>query len=502
MMKKIGLTFIYILCCTILFAQSEEKKRWHLLDPDSSTAVGIAEPQGCPVGSGQQVIVAVIDGGTDPEHPDLRANIWTNEKEIAGNGLDDDGNGYADDIHGWNFIGGKNGNVDHDNLELTRMYKMGKKGIPAGYDWKEISSTYKKEKKSAEKDAKNVIKLRDAFRKMKSDIGKDSLTAADVKGYKMKGARMGLIKNSVANAMEKGMSFSFLMNSLEQGGHELENQLKYHYNTEYDSRAVVGDDINNLTERNYGNNDVKGPEASHGTHVAGIIGALKNNEGAEGVAGNVRIMVVRVVPDGDERDKDVANGIRYAVDNGAKVINMSFGKGYSPGRKVVEEAIQYAASKDVVLVHGAGNESADNNNTPNFPNGLTPAGNNRSNWIEVGANDPDGGAAAYSNYGSKAVDVFAPGTQIYSTLPDSTYGFETGTSMASPVVAGVAALIRSCYPQLTAAQVKEVIVRSAEKRSELTATPGNPGMKVPFSNLSVSGGIVNAKKALRIAGTM
>ncbi|HRO72206.1 MAG TPA: S8 family serine peptidase, partial [Saprospiraceae bacterium] len=287
------------------------------------------------------------------------------------------------------------------------------------------------------------------------------------------------------------------------------------YNPDFDPRkTIVMDDYNNPRERNYGNNDVTGPDPLHGTHVAGIVGAVRNNNiGMDGVATNVKLMSVRTVPDGDERDKDVANAIRYAVDNGASVINMSFGKGFGTHKDVVDEAVKYAASKDVLLVHAAGNSAQNNDVVASFPNapydkktGFLFFKKNRmaKNWIEVGAlnyKDGEDAAAPFSNYGQTRVDLFAPGMKIYSTMPDNEYAELQGTSMAAPVVAGVAAVIRSVYPKLTAEQVKEAIMKSVTPLNHNVKVPGTKEIQ-PFSKLSVSGGVVNLYNALVYASTM
>lgn len=485
------------------YAQIETNKKWHLQKPDDKY-VGVAATTEMCTASPQKVIVAVIDGGTDPSHPDLKENIWVNEKEVPGNGIDDDKNGYVDDISGWNFLGGKSGNVDHETLELTRLYRLPKSMMPEGIKYKEIKRAYKKEKRSADRSARQLFAIRDSFRVMLQKLGTDNPKPDQVEAYVMQGRLNNAIKNSLVYSMRKGTSYNGFMKLINDASDQVESELNYHLNTEYNPRTIIGDDISNDKESGYGNNDVKGGEAAHGTHVAGIIGAVKNNElGGDGVAAAVKLMIVRVVPDGDERDKDVANGIRYAVDNGAKVINMSFGKDYSPDRAIVEEAIKYAASKDVLFIHGSGNDSRDNDLGYNYPTPFLLSTNSKAdNWIEVGSSNKDGSASDFSNYGVKSVDVFAPGMNIYSTLPDSAYGFLSGTSMASPVVAGVACLIRSCYPQLTAVQVKEAIMKSAEKRDELTPLPGSRKKLVPFFTLSVSGGIINAERAMAIASGM
>ena len=294
-----------------------------------------------------------------------------------------------------------------------------------------------------------------------------------------------------------------------------QNKLDFAYNTDFDPRkTIVKDNYNDPNEKYYGNNDVEGPDPLHGTHVGGIIGAVRNNDlGMDGVAPNVKLMSVRAVPDGDERDKDVANAIRYAVDNGADVINMSFGKGFGTHKQLVDEAVQYAASKDVLLVHAAGNSAQNNDVTTNYPNAkfekktgfLCKKQKMAKNWIEVGAlsyNTGEEAAAPFSNYGSTQVDLFSPGMKIYSTMPNNEYAQLQGTSMASPVVAGVAATIRSVYPSLTAEQVKEAIMKSVTPLTQMVKLPGSKTDTISFSKLSVTGGTVNLDKALQYASTM
>jgi subtilisin family serine protease len=295
--------------------------------------------------------------------------------------------------------------------------------------------------------------------------------------------------------------------SFKGGVERFKGQLEHHYNPDFDPRDIVGDNYINPHEKLYGNNSVTGPDAFHGTHVAGIIAAVRGNDlGMDGVADNVRIMTIRCVPDGDERDKDVANSIRYAVDNGASVVNMSFGKSFSWNKEIVDDAVKYAAKHDVLLVHAAGNDSKNNDFTDNFPNDtyeksffLCPK--SPKNWVEVGALDPRGNeksVAGYSNYGNESVDVFAPGSQIYSTIPGSEYGNAQGTSMASPMVAGVAAVLRSYFPTLTARQVKEILIKSSDKRDIKVIKPGSEE-EVHFSELSLSDGMVNAYEAVKMA---
>lgn len=508
-MKSISRFLLPLLIITqSVFSQSvnEKLKNWQHEDPSTEKFHGVASnsvyakiDSTKPV---KDIVVAVIDGGTDADHEDLKSNLWTNTKEIDGNGIDDDNNGYIDDIHGWNFIGGKSGDVGGDNIELTRLYKGGKENLPKDYKWRSIKKKYKKELKSNQKNYELVMKLNDMLNGAEKKYGKTELTGTELKAYPVSGGMMKILRNAISKALSQGVEYSTLKSSILEGLPQVKNAVDYHTNTDFEARKVVGDNYADPNEHLYGNNHYAGPDALHGTHVAGIIGAIRNNAtGMDGVADHVKIMILRAVPDGDERDKDVANSIRYAVDNGAQIINMSFGKSYSPFKKVVDDAVLYAESKNVLIVHAAGNEAADNDKEPNFPSALVN-GKHVNNWIEVGASDPRGNAASFSNYGKTSVDLFAPGLQIYSTLPFNKYGAESGTSMASPVVAGVAAMVWSHYPQLSMSQLKSVLLSSATPETTTTLKPGSSKKTVPFSSLSITGGIINAEKAMEAAAKL
>lgn len=463
---------------------------------------------------GVTVIVGVVDSGDDIEHEDLQANAWTNPKEIAGNGIDDDKNGFIDDIHGWNFLG----KTLHENIELTRLLKK----LKPRFDGKteaDIALADKKDFANYQEmikvfDAKvngftpqktYIDMLVDNYNSLKKALNKDDLTADDLEAFNTEDDNMLKAKNLILNGIfKRGADIKGLMGYKDY----LDGQLNYYYNLNYNGRKL-GDDYEVNTPKIYGDNDVIGDKSieQHATHVSGIIAAIRNNgKGINGVANNVKILAVRTVPEGDEYDKDVANGIRYAVDNGAKVINMSFGKGYSPQSQWVFDAIKYAASKDVLLVHAAGNDAADNDKINNFPNDAPDwVSEIADNMITIGALSPsfdENLPANFSNYGKINVDVFAPGVQIYSTIPNNNYEYFDGTSMASPEVAGVAALIRSYYPKLTAPQVKHILMNSGIKVEQEVLLPGGKGKKMSFANLSVSGRIVNAYNALRMADQM
>jgi len=315
------------------------------------------------------------------------------------------------------------------------------------------------------------------------------------------------ILSSIYEATDKSLLLDSLIYFLGKDLEQIASQAVA-YDLDFDPRSIVGDDPNKLDEVGYGNNDVmgKGTDNFHGTHVSGIIAAKRGNSlGIDGVANNVRIMALRAVPDGDERDKDVANAIRYAVDNGAQVINMSFGKSYSAHLAYVYEAIEYAASKGVLLVHAAGNSAENIDEANNFPNDYIGKKRNMSNWIEVGASASglnENYVGNFSNYGKKNVDVFAPGVAIYSLAPDNKYQDAQGTSMASPVTAGVAALLLSYFPDLKAEQVKDILMKSSRSLDGLNVSKPGSGEEVRFSQLSVSGGIVNAAEAVKLAESM
>lgn len=467
------------------------------------------------------IIVAVLDSGTETFHSDLKKNIWMNTDEIPANGIDDDKNGYIDDMHGWSFIGGKDGDVRGDNLEFTRIYK----GLKDRFEKKDVMSISSEEKKDYEQylsfkkqyeerleQAKQekaqyeqfmmVYAMADAT--IKGATGKEKYTLDDVKAIQSKDEMTVQFQTMMIQLMEGGV-----MDQLEDWKNHVEDQMNFSYNLDLDTRKIVGDNYADPREKNYGNNHIDGPAADHGTHVAGIIGATSNGFGIDGICPTAQLMIVRCVPAGDERDKDVANAIRYAVDNGAKIINMSFGKAYSPQKQVVDEAVKYAESKGVLLIHAAGNDGKNIDVKDNFPTKIYNDKKTCSTWMEIGASssDPTKLAADFSNYGKKEVDVFAPGVEVYSTMVNDTYKKNSGTSMAAPVTAGVAAALWSYYPNLNAAQVKEILEKSAVKYKGKVPMPGSateekPGGKlVSFKKLSRTGGVVNLYEAVKLAET-
>ena len=507
---------------------SEEKpsatEDWHLLTADPSHYYGTGVSQAYSTiladkAPKKEVVVAIIDSGTDIEHADLAANIWINKDEIAGNDLDEDGNGYIDDIHGWNFIGGPDGrSVAEDTYEVTRLYvKMGEqfKGIHpdsinenqlAEYQYfQRVKKEYEAKANETKQAYLNYAGFYGAIQDAKTIFGIEDLLTIPAEQLLPKQTDPQPIAQAkrVAGIMiENELSEEDVKEALEH----FENLAKYGINPEFDPREIVGDNYEDLSNRFYGNNDVAGVHNNHGTHVAGIVGAIRNNElGMDGIAAAVKLMIIRVVPDGDERDKDVANGIRYAAENGADIINMSFGKGFSPEKEYVDSAVRFADSLGVLMIHAAGNDGENIDTTHNFPTRYYLDGNEADNWMNVGASSWKNAAdlpATFSNYGKTNVELFAPGVDIYSTVPDNKYEANNGTSMASPVVAGVAALVMSYYPELSANEVKQILINSVTvPKSGTVVRPGNSEgiVEVPFSSLSITGGIVNAYNALKLA---
>jgi len=506
-------------------------KNWYQQDKDSSGIYGISLDKAYGFVTSKkikskQVVVAVIDSGIDTLHEDLKPILWTNSKEIPGNGIDDDKNGYIDDVHGWNFLGGKDGrNVSKDSYEAARVYnKLKLKYGSLIPDESSMKPGDKAELEIFKKAQQKIIgdvnpaeiafmkKLLPTFLKGDSviikDLGKaeynctdlEKYTATDADAKKTKAFLIQLCKGNGSDEITNKQIIDEFDGQLRKA--DAGNNAPEEYRKE-----IVKDDETNINDRSYGNNDIMTSTPFHGTHCSGIIAAVRNNKkGIDGIADNVRIMMVRAVPDGDEHDKDIALAIRYAVDNGAQIISMSFGKDFSPEKEWVDDAVQYAEKKGVLLVHAAGNDSKNVDTADNFPTPIyKEAKGKATNWITVGASgDPKNGGitAKFSNYGKKEVDVFAPGVQIYSTIPGgNTYGNASGTSMACPVVAGTAAFILEYYPTLSAKQLKFVIEKSAKAPAEIVNIPGTDE-KVPLSDISKTGGLLNAFAAIKLASTI
>lgn len=532
-MKKVLLAAVFLV--GIGFSQAQEAKdpmqdkdlmTWYHKDFATTKVYGVntenaykfLESKGL---KPKTVLVGVLDSGVQVDHPGLVKNIWTNPNEVPNNGKDDDGNGYIDDIHGWNFIGGKNGDIDIDNMEVTRVVakykpvfegddstknKANQAKMPEEFAmYMKAKDLFTKKSVEAKQGFKTYSMINEAIPVMVKLLNGKPLTPENVAAIKPADQREAMavqVLTQVAQSPEfKGKSAAEFEKAMSG---QIKEALDYfgpqekQYNLDYDPRKeIVGDNYDDYSEKNYGNNHYEGPDAEHGTHVAGIIAGLPNGKEIQyGVASKVaKIMSVRTVPNGDERDKDVANAIRYAVDNGAKILNMSFGKPVSPGKNVVWDAFKYAQDKGVLLVKAAGNENEDVAEHLAYPTNFKNVTDEKpfvNNVLVVGAstNKNDALRASFSNFNKKMVNVFAPGEEIYSTVPHNEYKYLQGTSMASPVVAGAAAVLLAYMPNLTPAQIIESLVKSS-----------NPSTANQFGDFSEAGGVIDLKKAAEYAYT-
>lgn len=505
----------------------EELKNWAAMDLIRDTVPGMSVDRAYSEllkgrKKGKTVIVGVVDSGLDIEHEDLKNVLWINPGEIAGNGIDDDGNGFVDDVYGWNFLG----DMLEDNMEFVRYVR---KLAPKyeGRDEASISAAdreeyelYLKAKAEMEKEMTETLanngmykqmlaQVKPAHEAMAARLGKEDYTMEDLEEVEETSEEEMYQIAMLRQMLNFADSVPEVLDDLNRGVEYYTGRLESHFNLEKDFRGILGDDPDDLSDAIYGDNNVMSIDPTrdnvkHGTHVSGIIAAERDNGiGMNGVANNVRILTVRAVPDGDEYDKDVALGIRYAVDNGAKVINTSFGKYYSPHPEWVYDAIRYAASKDVLIVNAAGNDGFDLDTINVYPNDQFDNGEEvADNFITVGALNPVYGkkmVAGFSNYGKINVDIFAPGVKIWATTPLDSYEFLQGTSMAAPNVAGVAAMIRSYFPDLTAPQVKRIILESGISPDIDVVLGGDESLVKPFKEISSSGKIANLYNALLMA---
>lgn len=511
--------------------EPEPPKQWHLMDLKEDGFYGISIKQAYLFLKGKKskpVVVATIDSGVDTLQNDLKSILWVNTKEIPGNGIDDDHNGYVDDIHGWNFLGGSGGKADFNETteevreynklkgkyaDLTEATATDKKAFAY---WQRVKTVYDTTVNKAHTETEQLQPIMNALMATSGYI-KKSLQIGASGTFK----ETDLVRVKTTNDTLSQSKYVWSTIFSQEGGNktnaaiikdlsEYLAKLNNDLSPDLEARKrIVGDDVDTMDHKPYGNNLLKFADASHGTGVAGLIGAVHgNNYGINGVADNVRIMAIKAVPNGDEYDKDIANAIRYAVDNGAKIINMSFGKKISPHKQWVDDAFKYAASKDVLLVMAAGNDNSDMDKQSDYPNDtfLDGSSTDADNVINVGASSAKLGdhlAGDFSNYGKKNVDVFAPGVKVTTIDTDAEFNTEDGTSFSSPITAGIAALVLEYYPTLSAKQLKQVILQSATSLSgTMVYKPGSKTETVDFATLSKTGGIVNAYKALQIAATL
>ena len=384
------------------------------------------------------VVVGIIDSGVDTTVVSLKDALWTNPGETAANGRDDNGNGYADDVHGWNFLGTKDG-----------TFNM----ISAGTEeYRQFKRLYPKYKNVLSRDSAQDKKEYDFYMRMRKEAKIDQY----LRYYEI-----------ASKSLDRLDSMSLVrLQQMAKNIHSIEH--------DQDKRLLMGDNMDDADDRYYGNPTLTIEGCEHGTFVAGVIGGdAQDDHRFDGIAKDVaRLMIVRASPDGDEYDKDIASSIYYAVDNGARVINISLGKYYSPQERMVNDAIRYAADRDVLIICAAGNNSLNLDTIPSYPSGVDRAGRFLPNFLRVGANDEQGRYAEMSNYGSKSVHLFAPGTLIASVFPGNKYDLSQGTSLAAPVVTAVAALLRSYFPYLKAAQITNLLMETVRPMTGQTSISG------------------------------
>ena len=501
---KAALTLILTAFSISAFSQQAEKpvKNWYNLDLKTDGVFGISMEKTynelLKGKTADKVIVAVIDGGVDNGHEDLKAVIWSNAKEKAGNKKDDDGNGYADDVHGWNFMGSSKGSFLLDNTDQLRELRAELKKDAGSAKSKSLLQAVNKRREELASYGKTLEPQLAAVDAIIKNMGKTEPTESDFRAYRPRNDQETKALVAIVRSYKDNDDYKIYREFLSQKYREVMEQTNFWLNIDYNPRADK-----EFEKPFYGNGDVKGEDALHGTHTAGIIAAVRDNGiGMNGVADQVWIMPVRAIPKGEGLDSEIAKAIRYAADNGAKVINMSYGKASSPERKLVDDAVKYAMQKDVLFIHAAGNEGQEQQTEYGYPSRHYLDGGLAEAWIEVGASGPrddENIRAWFSNYGKQTVDVFAPGVDIYSTTPDNKYAYESGTSMAAPVVSGLAAMIRAYYPKLTAVQVKEIIMKSVTRVNH--KAKAWDGASIDFSSLCVSGGVVNAYEAFQLAST-
>ena len=538
-MKKLfflAVIFTFHIC---LFAQTNiESKNWHCKDYNNDSVHGISLLQAYQVLAKTAkrptpIIVAVMDGGIDTNHIELKNKLWNNTKEIPNNGIDDDHNGYIDDIHGWNFIGGKNGqNMDKASDEKSRIYHKYKTQFENVTDINQLKTETLKNKykvwkqasieiEFSDEDAANLqyIKMaRNALQKFGTIIIKEvndsnftveTLTSFQPIGRIALDAKIAYLRTVQILGIDKETPHTEMMGDLKEYIEGKDKSAKSKSTPPADIRAeIIKDNYENIADKFYGNNDITGPNSKHGTHVAGLVASIPDsNWNVNKLYPALQIMGLRVVPDGDEYDKDIALGIRYAVDNGAKIINMSFGKSFSPEQAWVDSAIRYALKKDVLIIHSAGNESYDLDTKDVFPSPFSSTFKDTATNVLTVASSSDyfiNGTLLtdFSNYGPKIVDVLSPGNKIYSTIPGrNNHGYLQGTSMSAPIVSHIAAMIRSYYPTLSAVEVKKIIMQSVWKPNDTNASypvPQKEDVK-QLKEIASAAGIVNAANAIQEA---
>lgn len=474
---------------------------------------------------GNTIIVAVLDTELDINHIELKNKIWINKNEIPNNGKDDDGNGYIDDVHGWNFLGiNKDKSLHFANSEIVRFLRNFKTDHQTNNKSSDTISTqhkryinlekdYQKRVESLKKDQEYGDFLVDNYPKskalLKEIFPKENYTVKQLDSLDAIYSKTDKKKADLIFYMADFIRYDLSVSYIQNYKYTADGKRNKSYNLKYYDRDLLNDREENLSYTNYGNPSISSDLhiSEHGTIVSGLIAADRDNQtGIKGIMKEVKIMPLKVSPiGGSVHDKDIALAIKYAVDHGAKVINMSFGKNLSKNKKWVEDAIKYAASKDVLIVSSAGNSNKNLDVVENYPNDQEFSKPEiASNFIKVGAigwNPNKSFKSYFSNYGKSQVDLFAPGENIKTTKPFDSFKTDSGTSLSAAITSGVAGLIFSYYPELSASEVKRILMESGILCTiPVNIAPyGEKEKLVPFNELSKSGRVLNAYNALLLA---
>jgi len=462
---------------------------------------------------GKEIIVAVIDMPIDIKHKNLKDNIWINKDEIPNNDIDDDDNGYIDDINGWNFIGNSNGKINRFvNYEVTRILKNSnieaKDYAPLAY----LKNRYEERYTKALEDTSYINMVSNSKTENENIIlkylGNKALNSKNIDSLKKAHPNDTILQTAIT-VTNNFIKYGFTEDYISDYKIKAEERISKLLSLNYDERKIIGDDSEKIEDKDYGNNNVSQDSKflSHGTPISGLIIAKSiNEEDSIEIVDHIKIMPLCISSYGNEHDKDIALAIRYAVNNGAKVINMSIGKEFSLHKNWVFDAFKYAEQHDVLIVSGAGNSKYDLNIYNHYyPNdNINNEREVSDNFIKIGATTYHVNEKLfwkYSNYGNIDVDVFAPGYRIYSTVPtEKKYKLQSGgTSLSCAITSNIAALIRSYYPNLSASQVKHILMDSGV---EYTFNVKIGDTLLPFKTLSKSGKVVNAYNALIMADSV
>jgi len=540
-MMKCNFWFIFFIGSILVYGQSTTIERfkidtsnWWKIDYGQDSLASISWNKGLKYAyktnnyPKKQIKVAILDTDFDLNHNMLLDLIAINKDEISRNNKDDNQNGFVDDYAGWNFLGIKNKDsaLAHVLMEETRIlrkfdslsYQTLKKRNKIPFKYIEVKSSFDSIVKSLQRDINPYINIEENYTYVMDTLRKlipDKISLSSLTDYKTQNDTIMGYVNFAKYYYENDFPYDEFIDYLKLKKLSLDICM----NLSYDNRMLLQDKPNNLRDKNYGN-PIFGKNIqllSHGTTVSGVIAhALldSSNTKNKNTIPNypIKILPITFTGIGDFTDKDFYLGFKYAISNGANIINISQGKTFSMTPKILFKALKLAKRRNVLVVMSAGNQAMSLDENWRFPQSISKLyEKNFSNVLIVGASskklnknllDED------SNYGLKSIDIFAPGEDIPTTLPNNEFTTKSGTSFAAPIVTNVAALLWSHYPKLKASEIKKIIMQSGAEYDGLVNVPcdleknqfckNNP-QKQKFNLLSRSGKIINALNALKLA---